>query len=371
MRCSQLSSTRINCDRDVYRKDILFAVSCRSRKSSSQPLPRYSMLPITTASAAWALVTFVSRIPRWLKVSVGLLLLSALISRLDWSALSGAVRTLRWPLIGAAALLYPAALLLNAAKWSAALRLHDLSFRFAYLLRTGCIGFFVNNLLPSAIGGDIYRVYKSSTAGATSQAVSAVVLERLVGLFVLLLNGIVGALLLLGSSSLARVYLIVCLSGLAVATVVAMVSVVGRSKIASTVESSQRLQPIIANLRRIARPHPAWMQLIAYSVAFQIVSAGTTFLTFLAVGADVTISRALLITVAAGLAAVLPISISGIGIVEGSTVGAGIALGVDYDSAFLAAIVLRALSLATSLGCGIVYAFEGHRRSISPLDVSV
>src|SRR5688572_411090 len=102
------------------------------------------------------------RIPRWLKASVGLTLLTVLILNLEWSALHGGVQMLRWPLIGVAALLYPIAIVLNAAKWSAALRLHDLFFRFGYLFRTGCVGFFLNNLLPSAIGGDIYRVYRSA-----------------------------------------------------------------------------------------------------------------------------------------------------------------------------------------------------------------
>jgi uncharacterized protein (TIRG00374 family) len=300
-----------------------------------------------------------------LKACVGLLLLAALVLQLDWSALSDGVQRLLWPLVGAAALLYPLALLLNAAKWSAALRLHDLSFPFGYLLRTGCIGFFVNNLLPSAIGGDLYRVYRSSGAGATSQAVSAVVLERLVGLCVLLLNGVLGAILLVGSSSLARVYLVWALGGVVLATAVVALLVVGRhGKIAAAVASSPRLQPVLANFRRIARPHPAWTSLIVYSIAFQLVAASATYVAFAAVGADLTVSRALLVTAAAGLAAVVPISISGIGVVEGSIIGAGVALGVDYDAAFLAAIVLRALSLVTSLGCGIVYMFEGGRPAI-------
>jgi uncharacterized membrane protein YbhN (UPF0104 family) len=103
-------------------------------------------------------VTAGFRIPRWLKASVGLMLLLMLTLNLEWSRLYDGMHTLRWPLIGAAALLYPVALLCNAWKWSAALRLHDLSFRISHLLRVGCIGFFVNNLLPSAIGGDVYRV---------------------------------------------------------------------------------------------------------------------------------------------------------------------------------------------------------------------
>ena len=166
---------------------------------------------------------------------------------------------------------------------------------------------------------------------ATSRAVSAVVLERLVGLSVLLLNGLVGALLLAESNSLARVYLIWCLGGLVVATLAVALVVAGRSEVASAIASSRFLQPVIANLRRIARRHPACVSLIVYSVAFQIVAATVTLAAFRAVGADLTISRALLITAAAGLAAVLPISISGIGVVEGSIVGAGVALRIDYD----------------------------------------
>jgi glycosyltransferase 2 family protein len=305
-----------------------------------------------------------SRIPGWLRACVALLLLIVLALNLDWSALYAGMQRLHWPLIAVAMLLYPLAMLLNAAKWSAALQLHDLSFQFGYLLRTGCIGFFLNNLLPSAIGGDVYRVYRSSVLGATAQAVSAVVLERLVGLAVLLVNGLIGAVLLFESNLLARAYLIWCLSGLVVAAALAAIIAVGRKTVASKVASYRRLQPVIANLRRIARPHPAWARLILLSIAFQLLSALVTLVTFLAVGADVTVAGALLITVAAGLAAVLPISISGIGVVEGSIVGAGVALGVDYDSAFLAALVLRGLSLVASLGCGIVFVFEGGRRSL-------
>jgi uncharacterized membrane protein YbhN (UPF0104 family) len=309
-------------------------------------------------------VKFPSGIPRWLKAAVGLTLLTVLILNLDWSRLYDGMQTMRWPLIGIAALLYPIALFCNAWKWSAALRLHDLSCGFRYLLRVGCIGFFLNNLLPSAIGGDIYRVYRTSVAGATSRAISAILLERVVGLSVLLLNGLVGALLLAESNSLARLYLIGCLGGLSVAALAAALVVARRGSVASAVASARFLQPAVTNIRLIARRHPAWLSLIVYSVAFQAVAAAVTYIAFAAVGAELTLAGALLIKVAAGLAAILPISISGIGVVEGSIVGAGVALGVGYDSAFLAAMILRVLSLITGLGCGVVYAFEGKERSM-------
>ena len=139
---------------------------------------------------AWAAV---NRIPVWLKACVAVLLIGAMILQLDWSTFARQLHTLRWPIIATVALLFPTALLLNAAKWSSALRLHDLNLRFNYLFRAGCVGYFVNNLLPTAIGGDIYRVYRTSGSGSTSQAVSAVLLERFVGLAIMLLHGLVGA----------------------------------------------------------------------------------------------------------------------------------------------------------------------------------
>lgn len=309
---------------------------------------------------------FLGGIPRWAKAAVGVALLATLIANVEWRALADGTQSLSWPLIGVAALLYPLAMLLNAAKWSAALRLHDLAFPFAYLLRAGLVGFFVNNLLPSAIGGDVYRVYRSSSAGTASQAISAVVLERLVGVSMLLFNGVLGALVLASSSVLARAYLLWCMIGVAGAGVGAVVLFACRNRAASLASSSRFFQPIFANFRLIVRLHPAWVPLVLYSFAFQAVSATVTLVVFAAVDVDLSLAAALLITAAAGLAAVLPISISGIGVVEGSIVGVSVALGVGFDAAFLAAIILRMLSLATSVVCGVVYVVEGGRRAVQP-----
>src|SRR5687768_10872082 len=195
--------------------------------------------------------------------------MGAMILQLDWPTVAKQLHTLHWPIIAAAALLYPAALLLNAAKWWTALRLHDLRFRFNHLLRAGCVGVFLNNLLPTAIGGDIYRVYRTSNAGSTSQAVSAVLLERVVGLAVMLLNGLVGAVWLMNSSALARVYVVWAVGGFVIAGAVLILCTCFHAQLGSAL-LSRHLQPVVANLRRIARPHRAWPSLIIYSVAFQL-----------------------------------------------------------------------------------------------------
>jgi uncharacterized membrane protein YbhN (UPF0104 family) len=299
-----------------------------------------------------------NRVAKWVRACVGIGLLALLLSQLEWSELAVQLDNVSWPLVGVAALLYPTALLINAAKWSAALRLHDLSFRFGRLLRISCIGFFVNNLLPSAIGGDIYRVYRTSGNAATSQAVSALLVERGVGLVAMLINGLIGAILLAQTSELARIYVAWCLGAFAAAAVVVVLYGLGQHRLNSALEASPRLRPISMNIKRIARVHPAWLALIGYSFGFQLLAAATILIAFAAVGAQLSVSGALLATVAAGLAAIVPISISGLGVVEGSIVAAGVALGVQYDAALLGALVLRGLSLICGLGCGIVYALD-------------
>ena len=61
------------------------------------------------------------------------------------------------------------------------------------LLRILLSASFLNNFLPTAIGGDIYRVYRTVPQGTRSRAVSAVLLDRVVGLLSLMLIGAIGS----------------------------------------------------------------------------------------------------------------------------------------------------------------------------------
>jgi uncharacterized protein (TIRG00374 family) len=126
------------------------------------------------------------------------------------------------------------------------------------------------------------------------------------------------------------------------------------------------LEPVRTNLRRTARARREWVPLIAASFLFQVLAAAVVYLVFAGIGSEVSVAAAALITAAAGLASVLPISISGIGVVEGSIAGTAVALGADYDAAVLAAIVLRLLALAVSAACGLLYLTERGAGRMAP-----
>lgn len=302
-------------------------------------------------------------LPRKLKVLIGCALLAALALGVDWRALPTHLARLNWQLGVLAMLVVALELPVNAWKWSWSLRLHDRRFTWLYLFRTGCYGFFFNNFLPSAIGGDVYRIVRTSgAAGERSAAVSAVLVERMVGLAAMLLNGLAGAALLAGTNELATWYVNFALPAIAGAAALCLMLWAGTfRRMRERLFAIRALEPVWENLRRIARPRLEWLPLIGTSFLFQFMAAAVVYLAFAGTGAPVSVAAALLITAAAGIASVLPISISGIGVVEGSIAGTAVALGVNYESAVLAAVIIRLVVLPVSAACGLMYLAQPER----------
>jgi glycosyltransferase 2 family protein len=290
--------------------------------------------------------------PRWVKVVIAAALMVALAFMMDWRELRTHAADMSWVVAGVAFVAILAEMPVNAMKWYWSLRLHERPFPWDYLFRIGCMSYFFNNFLPSAIGGDVYRVYRTCPAGLDkAPAVSAVLIERLVGVALLLINGFVGALFLL-EHALARTFITVSV----IAAAIGLFSLPLLIQLQRKGALSRRF-PTIAGvetmLGRILKPRREWGWLLLASLAFQALAASVVYLCFAAVGSSIDMPTALLVTAAAGLASVLPISISGLGVIEGSIAGTALALGGDFEAAVLAALLLRFLALAVSGLCGL------------------
>ncbi len=304
---------------------------------------------------------------RALKIGVACVLLTLLALGVDWETLPNDLARLDVRLAGLALAATGLQMLVNPWKWSHSLRLHDLRFAWPYLFRTGCFAYFFNNFLPSGIGGDVYRVYRTMLPGVErSRAVSAVLLDRAIGFAAMLGIGAVGALFLARGSELARLYLL-GMAGIALAVLVGGLALLaGLDGLRKRIAGVAWLDPVRANLRRVRRPRLDWVGLVAACCTFQLLAAAVIFLAFAAVGSPLSMSAAAVITAAAGIASVLPISISGLGVVEGSIVGTAVGVGADYDAAVLAAVAVRILSLLVAAGCGLLYLFDSGRGAKTP-----
>ena len=287
-----------------------------------------------------------------LRVLVSLALLVVLFFSVDWSTVPAYAERLTPALAVLVVGIFAGQLAISAWKWQWALRIHHLYYPYPLLARVLVIGFFLNNFLPTQIGGDAYRVYRTlPPAPPKSRAISAVILERVVGFSALLSLGLIGAIALYTSNPLAQAYVLLAACGVAVAIVVFVF-------IGPRVLRSRKLAPITDNLRSICAARLEWVPLIALSFLFQAQAVFVLYALFNALGAPVSFAQAALIAAAAGIATIIPLSINGLGVVEATIAGTAAAVGVSYEAGLVIAVLMRLLLLPLTVAAGLLYAFE-------------
>ncbi|TMQ69716.1 MAG: flippase-like domain-containing protein [Candidatus Eisenbacteria bacterium] len=117
-----------------------------------------------------------------LKIAFSIGLIAFLLWRIPFARVAGALGAAdpRW--LGAAAAVMLASNLLGTYQWWRLLRVANIRLPLWKTCAYYHVGLFFNNFLPANIGGDIARVADSSRhGGTTGAAVSAVVMDRLIG----------------------------------------------------------------------------------------------------------------------------------------------------------------------------------------------
>lgn len=152
-------------------------------------------------------------------------------------------------------------------------------------------------------------------------------LERVVGLLPLIAIGNIGALLLFKESPLARAFLgfSVGCAAIGVALLAALASGV-LTGLATRARASSIFQALAHNFELLRRAGWRWIPLVAISVFFQAMALLYIYALFQSLGSQVSLAACALIAAVSGLAGILPISINGIGVVEGSFAGAAVSL---------------------------------------------
>jgi uncharacterized membrane protein YbhN (UPF0104 family) len=262
---------------------------------------------------------------------------------------------------------------LSAMKWKTALEIHQLEFSFGYLQKIICIGFFFNNFLPTAIGGDAYRVIKTMPKeGFKSRAVSAVLLERIVGFAALLFLGFIGGVIMLRNepNQLVLYYVFFCLAGGLIAVCLFILLRLGVfSSLLERIKNIKKLEVLTHNLQHIWRTPGLLINIILASLLFQTLASIAISVMIDALGSDGGYAKYALMAAVVGLASVLPISINGIGVIEGAFVFSATQLGIGYNEALIAALMLRIIVVPLSLLCGLIYFWDSHQKRDEPSTV--
>jgi uncharacterized membrane protein YbhN (UPF0104 family) len=240
-----------------------------------------------------------------------------------------------------------------------------LGIQVSWMRLTGLffVGMFYNLFLPTGMGGDAVKMYElSRDDGKAASAISSVLVDRFLGLFVLFAMAL---LVLAGSYQLVRPdvrVLIVagflgCLIGVALllqrtwieawGRCVGLDRWLGRFKILRKLYESIHLYGTAPLLRAIAA-----------SVVWNLILILAYCLLGLAVGIDLSIDYYFLLVPVISALLIVP-SVGGLGIREGATVALFSRAGVSATQALALALAYDMTLIGTALVGAIIYVIQG------------
>jgi uncharacterized membrane protein YbhN (UPF0104 family) len=227
-----------------------------------------------------------------------------------------------------------------------------------YLSALYLLGYFVNLLAPSFVGGDAVRSYYVGRVTGQYQAAAATILERFTGLLAMLGLGVMVG----WTSELVSAELYALVVGLAAGgVVVAWVSVhPGLENFIVRLPWGTRIARHVAAVQgtvwMLRRNHRLWWGTLGLSLVFHTLTVANTAAAAWAVGwVEVPLAELFVVLPIILLLGALPISPSGLGVQEGAFVFFLQGLGATPGQALGVALILRAKVYLLAVLGGLVF----------------
>lgn len=309
------------------------------------------------------------RIPKWARGFLGLAILGILLFIVDFGSVLVALKDIRLLDIFYLLLLSVVLVLVSVLKWRLFLARLGIAASVSHLFRLYLVGYFVNLLMPSSIGGDVVRSLYVGKEIDKIKSVSATLLERYTGFIAMVVMSLIAVWWAPQVTTQIR-FLTLFIGGGAVALTLAMVT--GRfSRLSELVRLPVGVHAKILRLQEGVRWGLSDKTLLvragALSVVFHLLTIVNTAVVGHAVGwqeipwADLLVVVPLILLVGA-----VPVSPQGLGIQEGAFVFFLSSVGATSAQAMAIALVLRAKSYILASCGGVLWV--GLRRPTSQVE---
>ncbi|MHB1336504.1 MAG: lysylphosphatidylglycerol synthase transmembrane domain-containing protein [Candidatus Humimicrobiaceae bacterium] len=277
-------------------------------------------------------------------------------------------------------IMYWVGISLLVLRWQILLKTQKIKASFGFLLGSYLVGFFFNNFLPTSIGGDVYRIYDTSKLKHSSgmKAASIVLMERTTGivssiiyLFFALAIGFVKTSqveLKVGKWDVSNHLLIILIIVFfAVSILVTLVMLFPDAfrlnklfrKLKFLHKWEDKLKQVYDTFKSFRKFKLMLLVTIALSLVLQF--AFTLNYSFAGMGFGITklsILSYIFIVQLCGILSMIPISIGGIGVREGTFVILVGALGGEKNIAAIVSIAILIMILIPGVVGGIIYALR-------------
>jgi uncharacterized protein (TIRG00374 family) len=294
---------------------------------------------------------------------VSAVLLAVVFAYVDIGELARAVRDGQWGWLAAALAVMAAAVAPGAARWRLILEKAEIEVSPVRGLKTFAASLFLNNVLPTSVGGDAARAWTvGRESGRLLRAALAALMDRATAvgcLFVLAWTA-----LALDADEVPGVLVGVLLwitVGLAAATAVAALAAAGMRPIARRIPHrlASMLREAWLTLRGWARSPNLLSWVLVLGLLYQLLAVLALVLVGRAVGVDLSFSLAAVTAAIVVVAMLIPISIGGLGVREGGFVLLLGEAGVDGAEATLISLLSAAtIMLASAAVLAVVALYE-------------
>jgi glycosyltransferase 2 family protein len=306
-------------------------------------------------------------------VSAGLLYL--LFTRIDvakvWEHMRGA--SIGWILI--ALTIYFIVLLVSTVRWQLLLRTQHVEIPFGTLVNSYLAATFANNFLPSNIGGDVIRIADTARAAKSRTLAAAIVLaDRGIGILGLAFIAACGSTLAAERSErIGPIGPALFWAGLAAAVAAGVLVIAKPSRLGTLAKPlhifhaewvGQRIATITDALHKFRKAPGSLVIAFLASVLVQALLVGFYAAVATALHFSVPIGHLALLVPVSFLVQMLPVSVNGLGVREGTFVAYLAQIGVSKESAVALSLIGAVLVMAFSM-LGVA-AYLGRRKTPKP-----
>lgn len=285
-----------------------------------------------------------------------------------------------WPLLLVAQLLVIAALSINYFRWYVLVRALDLKFSISDAFRLGSLGLMLSQISLGSLGGDVFKAIAVAREqhGKRTEAVASVLIDRVVGLYGMLLVASAGYF-----ANLQVAHLTPVIRGFAnVILTAAAIGAVGIGLLMTrwftgpTVQKWAAGVPLVGHtLERLIQAAAAYRNSRRYLFAGILIACVTHVLFALAFwciarGLPMTappLVTMLMLTPMTLAAGAIPLTPSGLGIAEGAAGKLFAAAGYRQGDGVLAAMTYRVMTYVM-VGVGAVYYMRARRSVAETMD---
>lgn len=285
-----------------------------------------------------------------LKILFSACLIAWLFWKLDWTLVIHELQVLNSFYIIVFIFFQLLAMAVSVKKWQVITKYHNFSFSLWAGFKTYLMGTFINNFLPSTIGGDIYRSLWLERQGAErGKAASTVIFDRFNGLMVTLAIALISGFFVWQEIGTLPSFLTFSYAGiiLMLGIFISLVFLVPQNSIQKI--QGKKLRMFFEEAVRY-RNQAVWIQSSWWGIVFTFLGLGVSnYILFLALGYTLPFLAFLGLVFLMALYVSLPISINNLGVKEWAYGVLFVLLGVSFETAVTVALLSRVLQTGISL----------------------